>query len=189
MKTNKSWFQRLAEWYNSKQEEAIKSEPNLPVEYSDALTKIADERTNQRFLNDSNSQAELVFWLMLRSLRPNDEVLIYSDALSHPFYLRILAGPCFLKSKPVCKIVLDDKAGIEIIKKLPEDAQRRIDCRLAPTKDGAHMIVTHHAFRFEAKDYHDELFVVCNFNELEVVERLKKRFDRIWENSVPVPVG
>lgn len=185
MEAKKTWWKRLIVW-RACEARRYYAQPNLPLDYIHEVTKIADARKNRRFLNDSNSHAELVFWLMIRALRFNDEVLIYSSSLDLPFYSRILSGSCFLDSKPVFKIILDDKVGLEIIKKLPEDAQNRIDCRIATKKDDAHMIVTHHAFRIEAKDYHDELFVVCNFNEPEVAEGLKKRFNRIWENAVPL---
>lgn len=185
MKAKKSWFQRIAEWIETKK--AIKSEPILPQEYISAVTRLAKKRTNQRFLNDTNEHAEFVFWLIIRSCRLGEEILIYSKALKFPFYRRILRAACLFDPGIVFKILLDDEEGIEEIKKLPENVQRQIECRIASVSDGAHMVVTSTAFRIEAKDYHDELFVVCNFYEPDIAENLRKRFNRIWENAVPFP--
>ncbi|HBH71244.1 MAG: hypothetical protein UU88_C0019G0003 [Parcubacteria group bacterium GW2011_GWC1_42_11] len=187
MEKNKSLLQRLVEYFGA-QKKTTKSEPNVPLEYINAVTKLARKRKDQRFLNDGNNFAKLVAWLMISSVRPMDEILIYSKALTQPFYSTILRASCLLDSKPVFRVVLDDKEGIEVIKKLPEDVQSRIDCRLAATPEGSHMLLTPVAFRAEAKSCHDELFVICNFYEPEVVQALKTRFERIWANSAPCQV-
>ena len=188
MTTLKLVFQQIILWLRSPKA-VSKAESGVPLNYIAAVTKLADERKNLRFLNDSNNFAKLVAWLMIRNVCPADEVLIYSKALTQSFYSEIMRASCLLDSKPRFKIVLDNKDGIEVIKKLPEDVQRRIDCRVATTQDGSHMLLTPVAFRAEAKSYRDELFVVCNFYEPEVVQTLKSRFERIWANSVPCSVS
>lgn len=189
MEAKKTFWQRTFSWFGPKGEKVQKAEARVPEAESYALEKMAKDRKNQRFLNDNDEEAKIVVWLMIRSLRPADEVLVYSKDLSLPFYSAILRASQLLDSNLNFRIVLDDKEGIEVIRKLPEDAQSRIDCRLATTQDGSHILLTPVAFRAEAKDYHDELFVVCNFYEPYVAQTLKIRFERIWTNSVPCSVS
>lgn len=188
MEAVKLFLQRLFLRLLSKNKNPLKAEPLLPVDYMVAVTKLATDREDRRFLNGNEKEASLVSWLMVRNARAEDEVLIYSKALSLPFYSEILRATCLSVSKPVFRIIIDDKQGVDIIKNLPEDVQSRINCRLATTKDGLHLLLTPVAFRAERKGFINELFVVCNFYEPGTVEVLKTRFERIWRNSIPCPI-
>lgn len=166
-------------------EKTPEADARVSEAYLSALEKVAKERKNQRFLNSNNEEAKIVTWLMTSCLRPGDEVLIYSKSLNPEFYEEVFRALSFLPTKLRFRIVLDDKEGTEVIKKFPQDTQSQVDCRLATTKDGSHILLTPVAFRAEAKESHNELLVVCNFYEPDKVQELKRRFERIWENSVP----
>lgn len=162
------------------------AEARVPEAYSYALEELAKERKNQRFLNSNNEEAKLVMWLMASNLRPGDEVLIYSKSLNPVFYTEVFRALSFIPLRLRFRIVLDDKEGTEVIKKLPQDVQSQITCRLATTKEGSHILLTPVAFRAETKESRDELWVVCNFYEPSKVLELKTRFERIWDNARPL---
>lgn len=169
----------------------------VPEEYRNAVTKLAEIKKNQRFLNGTNAHAEVVAGLMIAHAREADEVLIYSDALSEAFYQAVLRY-----SKCRIKILLDNSDGKDIIKALPQDVQNRLDYRMTRVADGAHFLVSGDAFRYELEyptrlvfgivvqlkpehpEPHDELFVVCNFYEPRITRRLQARFEDMWASSV-----
>ena len=152
---------------------------SVSEEYRTAVTKLADKGTNQRFLNDSNEHALLVTDLMFNRIDEMEEILIYSKSLKPAFYEKILRH-----SKHKIKILLDDTAGIDRIKTLPMDIQTRLECRLTGVTE-SHFILAGRAFRFEINKYLDELCVVCNFNEPKVAQKLRNRFDSLWNSASP----
>lgn len=174
-----------------------KNEETVSQEYRDAVTKLAEVKKNQRFLNGTNADAKVVAGLMIARAEEADEVLVYSDALSAAFYKEVLRH-----SKCRIKVLLDDREGINIIKALPQDVQSRLECRVTKVAGGAHFLVSDDAFRYELEypthlvfgivvqyetkhpEPHDELFVVCNFYEPRISQRLRDRFGDMWTNAV-----
>lgn len=174
-----------------------KNVETVSQEYRDAVTKLAEIKKNQRFLNGTNADAKVVAGLMITRAEQVDEVLVYSDALSADFYKEV-----FRHSKCRIKILLDDREGINIIKALPQDVQNRLEYRVTRVADGAHFLVSDDAFRYELEyptrlmfgivvqyetkhpERHDELYVVCNFYEPRITQRLRTRFEDMWANAV-----
>ena len=150
-------------------------------EYRAAVTVLANENKNRRFIISSGEHANIVVHLMVSKLERSDEILIYSDCLSLDFYRKIL-----IDSNCQIKIIFDKIEGMKIIESLPEDVQDRITCWCRPSSDieKRHFIVAGTSFSYELEPWKDESFVVCNFYEPEIVERLKSRFERMWEGSV-----
>lgn len=151
-------------------------------DYRFAVTKLAYDRTNQRFLNDSNEHAKLVARLMVSRVVGGGDVLIYSDSLKPGFYAEIL---CY--SKCHFRIIVGNTAAVEVIRSLPQEAQNRIEFRASNTPKRNHFLVAGNSFRSEISDCSDELQVVCNFCESEVVEDLRNLFGAMWEKATPWP--
>jgi len=165
-----------------------KAKPRLPHDYIVALGELADNEENRRFLNGSNDEASIVTWLMIRHATEDDEVLIYSKALSPLFYAEILRAASIQPLKCRFRIVLDDKEGMKVVKALPVEIQSHVDCRYLLEPEGGHFLVFDDAFRYEIKDHHDELSVVCNFSERETAQKLRSGFERRWEKSASCQV-
>lgn len=153
-------------------------------DYRSAVTRLADNNVNRRFLNDSKEQAKLIAGLMVSRAVENRDVLIYSDSLEPEFYTEILRySECHFR------ILVGNTGALGVIKSLPKYAQDRIDCRASTTPKGVHFLVTKHSFRYELPEHPDELFVVCNFYEPEIAQLLRDRFETMWENSIQFPVS
>ena len=153
----------------------------LPRDYRKAVTKLADDKVDQRFLGASDAHAKLVAGIILEHSTEASEVLIYSKALEDAFYEEVLRF-----SKCHIKVVLDSEEGIKVIRRLPQDVQNRLVVRFTNTPKGAHFLFLNNAVRFELKG--NELFAVSNFNESdEAIQRLRDRFEELWENAELYP--
>lgn len=155
----------------------ICSTGELPRDYRKAVTKLADDKIDQRFLGASNEHAKFVAGLILEHSTESSELLIYSEALEDAFYEEVLRF-----SKCHIKVVLDNEEGVQIIRRLPQEVQNRLVVRFTHTPKGAHFLFLNNAVRFELKG--DELFAVCNFNESdEAIQKLRDRFEELWKNA------
>lgn len=153
----------------------------MSKDYREALTKNFNNKVDQRFLGGSEKQAKFVFGLMISQTTEADEVLIYSRALEHSFYSEVLTS-----SKCRIRIILDDVKGLDVIKSLPQDVQRRVACCYILSHDASekHFIMFDNAFRCEVKEG-KELYSVSNFNEPdETIKKLRARFERHWKDSI-----
>lgn len=151
-------------------------------EYRAALTKLAKEHKNQRFLTGEDWGARVVAGLMVDQMSASEEVLIHTNALQHSFYADILRSSvcCF-------RIILGSIEGIAVVENLPFEVQNRLEIRSASVCHMKHCLVAGMAFRVEARACRDELYVVCNFNEPDVAGSLRKQFNELWTRTVPVP--
>lgn len=145
-------------------------------QYIKAVTELADTKTNRRFLNDSSEHAKLLSNLMIGRAGREDEVFIYSGALGHQ---------CFNQSLLLCqaekiRILLDEAAGQSVIDAMPDNVKSRIELRIVPQKNrwNHHFFVAGTAYRYE-KD-HQDTTAISNFNEPEMIIRLKEIFDKMW---------
>ncbi len=146
-------------------------------EYRAAITTWANERNTQRFLNDSCDHAQLLASLMIGRADKNDDVLIYSEKLPSSCFFEALSSS---KSSNI-RIVVENATGLEEIKKLPQDIQNRVACRLAKAADGAHFWIAGDAFRLELN--HDKATAVASFNDPEAIAKLRSRFERLWTSA------
>lgn len=147
-------------------------------EYEAAVTKLADEHKNQRFLNDSHHHAKLLADLMIGRATEYDDVLIYTRSLPTSCYGDALKNS---KSKNI-RIVLDDASGVSEIESLPKEVQSRINYCVLQAADGAHFFVAGDAFRLEL-DHHNAK-AVANFNDPDAIEVLGGRFNNLWSSTV-----
>lgn len=147
-------------------------------EYYVAVKKLAETKKNQRFINSEKWHSEIVVGRMICQMPKANEVLIYSESLSHEFYSEsILASKCRFR------IIVGSTNAAEVIKSLPQDAQNRIDFRVSDTPKMEHFLVAGNAFRCEIAGCSDQLHVVCNFYEPEVAGKLRNRFDALWKKK------
>lgn len=159
----------------------ICSTGELSRDYRKAVMKLADDKVDQRFLGASGDHAKFVAELILEHSTEASEVLIYSRALKDAFYEEVLRF-----SKCYIRVVLDDKEGIQVIKRLPQDVQNRVLVQFTHTPKGAHFLLLNNAVRFELKG--DESFAICNFNESdETIKKLSNRFEELWKNAELYP--
>lgn len=181
---------------------ARNSEEKLPQDYVEAVTLLADEQVNRRFLNDSNAQAGLVSMLMVSHNPGHNEVLIYSESLEPAFYRDIL-----LNTTARFRVIFCNTKALELLKPLPKDVQNRIEYRASSTPRGERFMVVGNAFRYQlaeishlmfgkiiqyepdARRSSSELFVVCNFNEPGSARKLRDRFEAMWDEASPWPVS
>jgi hypothetical protein len=150
--------------------------------YRFAVAEIANSKKDRRFLNGEEWHAEIVAGMMVSHAK-NEEVLIYSDSLGPEFYAKIL-----LNSYCSFRILLGNvgnSRALDVIRALPQEAQSRIDFRVSNAPYGKHFLVVGDSIRCEADDDGNELFVVCNFNEPDAAQRLRDRFESMWEKSPP----
>lgn len=179
---------------------ARNSEEKVPQDYVEAITLLADEQANRRFLNCSNAQAELVVGLMISQNSEYSEVLIYSESLGPAFYKEILQNP-----RGRFRVIFCNTKALEVILALPKEVQDRIDYRASSTPRSERFLVIGDAFRYQLSEIShlvfgriiqyepdirkssSELFVVCNFNEPESAQKLRARFESMWEEAGPWP--
>lgn len=151
---------------------------SLPQEYIDAVTKLANDKTNRRFLNDSGEHAKLLIDLMIGKSKQGEQVIIYSGELKANCF-----GDALKTAKGDIRILLDDNAGFSVIKNLPEDVQKRIQVKLVEQKDQSHFFISGTAMRFERN--HNDATAVANFNEPEEkLTILRSRFEQMWESAI-----
>lgn len=150
------------------------SSTKVTPEYESAVTKLADEHINQRFLNDSHDHAKLLAKLMIGRASENDEVLIYSRSLPPSCFGEALRHS---KSENI-RIILDDEIGKEEISKLSIDDGGRIKSQVLGVPDGAHFWVAGNSFRLEID--HGNAKAVANFNDPVAIQILKARFEKLW---------
>lgn len=150
----------------------------LPQEYIDAVTKLSEEKTNRRFLNDSGEHAKLLIDLMIGKSKPGEEVSIYSGELKACCF-----GDALKTAQGDIRVLLDDEAGLSVISSLPEDVKKRVEYRLVNNKDQSHFFIAGTAMRFERN--HDDATAVANFNEPEdKLNILRARFEQMWESAI-----
>jgi len=146
-------------------------------EYRDAVTRLADEQKNQRFLNDSHDHAKLLAELMIGRADENDDVLIYSQKLPVACF-----GDALRSSKSTnIRVLLDDQRGDEEIQNLPVEVKSRIKSRVLPAPDGAHFFISKNSFRLEID--HSKAKAVANFNDPEAIHILRSRFENLWTSA------
>lgn len=150
----------------------------VPDDYRAAITGLADNMVNRRFLNSSKEQTKLIARLMVNRVVENGDVLIYSDSLEQEFYTEILCH-----SRCHFRILVGNTGALKVIKSLPQHAQNRIDCRAHNGFKKEHFLVIKHSFRYELPEYQNELLVICNFYEPETAQKLRDRFEAMWGNS------
>lgn len=155
----------------------VTPESKVTPEYRDAVTKLAEERKNQRFLNDSPEHAKLLAELMIGRSDENDDVLIYSEKLPLSCF-----GDALNNSKSAkIRVLLDDVSGVEEIKKLSPEVSSRITSRVLKGPDGSHFFLTKNSFRLEID--HAKAKAVANFNDPEAIHILRSRFESLWTNA------
>lgn len=156
---------------------AIAKPVKVTPEYEAAVTKLADEHKNQRFLNDSHNHASLLAELMIGRADEYDNVLIYTKSLPSSCFGDALKQS---KSKNI-KIILEDESGKEEIEKLSTEDRDRIKSRILKAADGAHFWVAGSSFRLEID--HDKAKAVANFNDPEAIQILEARFETLWSST------
>lgn len=152
----------------------------MPVskEWLEAVTKLSENKTERRFLNDSADHAKVLIDLMIGKSQEQDDVMIYCGELKPSCF-----GDALQSAKGHIRIVLDDQKGFSVIRTLPQEVQNRIQAKLLNEKDGSHFFVAGTAMRYELS--HDEATAVANFNEPpSELEKLKVRFNKLWENAI-----
>lgn len=151
-------------------------------EYKAAVTKLSDDHKNQKFLNDSLAHAELLATLMIGKAGANDKVAIYSGNLPSACFS---SGLSTTKSTDI-RIILDNKAAAEEIKKYLPNLEGRIKLKVLNEIDGAHFFVAGESFRLEID--HGKAKAVANFNDPDAVDILSSRFEKLWKISEQVDV-
>jgi hypothetical protein len=152
----------------------------MPVskEYIEAVTKLAKNKTNRRFLNDSGDHAKLLIDLMVGNSQEGDDVLIYSGELKQSCFEDALKT-----GKGNIRILLDDIKGLSVIEKLPESSRNRIEIKQIQEKDGNHFLVSGTSVRYELS--HDDATAVANFNEpIDELQALQTHFNEMWGSAV-----
>lgn len=146
-------------------------------EYKAAITMWANERNEKRFLNDSCDHAQLLASLMIGRSDRDDDVLIYSKNLPTSCFSEALVNS---KSNNI-RIVVENEGAVKEIKNLPEELQKRINCRVAKVAEGAHFWIAGDSFRLEMD--HEKATAIASFNDPEAIAKLRMRFDRLWANA------
>lgn len=148
-------------------------------EYRDAVTQLAINKEERRFLNDSCDHAKLLAELMIGKSLSDDKVEIYSGELGRNCFTDAL-----LSSKASIRILLDSNNGVAVINGLPDEVRDRIEFRLVNAPCANHFFVSGNSFRYE-KDHCDST-AVANFNEPETVTKLSNLFNIMWEQAIAV---
>lgn len=140
------------------------------------------DQVNEVVVSSSNAYAQLIAGLMVSRATASDQMLIYSEDLSLPFYAEILRSS-------VCniKILLDSAEGISVIRMLPHYIQDRIEYRLMEQHYPAHFLVVGNSLRLTEHEK-NELHSSSNFCDPKSAAFLRGRFDFYWEESVPCAV-
>ena len=152
----------------------------VPREYIEAVTALADNKTNKRFLNDSSAHARLLADLMIG--RGNSDSLIYSKNLPISCYRDAILEAVNAKKK--VKVLVEESIDNLSWKKTIPNFETFIDIKkITPSFIGQinHFFVSGHAFRYE-KD-HDQATAISNFNEPSVAASLKDSFMFMWNAS------
>ena len=177
MEAKKSWLQRLFGF-----ELGLNTNPSPArrKQYRVGVTMLADNMKNERFRIGEEWHAEIVAELMVGRTSKNDELLIYSDSLAPEFYAKILEN-----SKCRIRILFGNTKALGILRALPQGAKDRIDFRASNTPRGKHFLVVGSSVRCEVNNQGDELDACCNFNEPDAAQRLRDRFESMWEEASP----
>lgn len=154
-------------------------EKNRPVtkvteEYRTAVTALADNKENRRFLNDSSDHAKLLADLMIGRAKKGEEVLIYSGAMRDGCFVDALKS-----FKGTARILLDSSDGLGVINGFSKEICERIQAQVLEKRDGNHFFVAGASFRYEMD--HNDATAIANFNEPATVEKLKDRFESLWK--------
>ena len=146
-------------------------------EYIEAITRLADAKVNQRFLNDSASHAKLLSDLMIG--RAEKETIIYSKCLKEAYFKDALA-----KAKGKVRILVDNADAAEWVRALGV----HITVRSTSRPIGQHFfVVDGESFRMELD--RDPKIAVANFNEPTACSALRKRFDKSWGSAEDIQQG
>ena len=153
----------------------------LTTEYVDAVTELANSKTNRRFLNDSAEHAKLLANLMIGKSSEEDTALIYSGELKEPCFNEALKS-----ARGKIRILLDDPKGLEVLATISN--RNRIQVRIAKPNQQKinHFFVCGSAFRVELD--HGKATALANFNEQSVVDQLRAQFDISWEIATPANI-
>lgn len=167
------WVHRLAKGMHD-----LSSTPPMSLgNYEDAVRFIENNNVNRRFLNNTYEHVRLVVELMIGRMMDGDEVLIYTSTLP-AFYEVALRNP-----KCKLRILVDNIHGMNAVRILRSEVSCRIDCRFVSAPEGKYFMSGGSAYRMVV-DNDNEFIAVSNFNEPEAVQRLRSRFDRMWECAV-----
>lgn len=154
--------------------------PQVTTEYRDAVTALATNKENRRFLNDSCEHAKLLAELMVgRAQNDNEDTVIYSGELGKDCFNNAL-----VTSQGKVRILLDNKSGNEIINSLPENVRARIEVRMTKHPCDEHFFVSGNSFRYETD--HEKSTAVANFNEPETANKLKALFNNMWDQAIGI---
>ncbi|MDO8811901.1 MAG: hypothetical protein Q7J38_07740 [Gallionella sp.] len=153
--------------------------PQVTAEYRVAVTALATNKENRRFLNDSCEHAKLLADLMIGCAQNDDETVIYSGELGKDCFENALVS-----SQGKVRILLDNKSGNEIINSLPENVKARIEVRMIKHPCDEHFFVSGNSFRYETD--HEESTAVANFNEPETAIKLKALFNNMWDQAIGI---
>lgn len=147
--------------------------PVLGKSYVEALLRWAEERSTDRFLNDSTDHARLVALLTIG--KAQQTVDIFTDALIPDCY------------KPAFENLKNSNTEIRILAETPSKADwvrqliPNVQIRLAPrdSKLTSHFFVVDGcAFREEIN--HDLKTARASFNDPEKVKELHRLFNAVW---------
>lgn len=155
-------------------------------EYFKAVVAAKAGSINKRFLNDSLSHAKLLADLMIGEASTDDDVRIYSGALSRECYDEALRSS---KAKSI-HILVDDANAAQInLKKIRKDIDSNICVRVYDQKTHyPHFFVAGNSFRLELSC--EDATAVANFNDQsEVRDKLTDTFDLLWKTATPLFKG
>lgn len=146
-------------------------------EYREAVTALADNQEDRRFLNDSRAHAKLLAELMIGRATEDTETCIYSGSLGKGCFAEALSS-----SEGTIRVLLDSKEGLDITNALDELVRNRLKVKIAELPHSNHFFISGNSFRYE-KD-HNDATAIANFNEPETVKKLKALFDSMWSAAV-----
>lgn len=155
-------------------------------EYFKAVVAAKAGSIDKRFLNDSLSHAKLLADLMIGEAGTDDDVRIYSGALSRECYDEALRSS---KAQSI-RILVDDAEAARInFEKIRQGIDSKIDVRVYDQKTHyPHFFVAGNSFRLELSD--EDATAVANFNDhSEVRGKLTHTFDVLWKTAVPLSKG
>lgn len=186
MSVQKTFWQRVLGLKPSKTAvETSQEDDAMSAKYRSSLTEMADRMDGSYFLNEGNDFAKFTVGLIISRATEMEEVVIYSKSLSPTFYKDVLRG-----LRCPARILLDDPAGVSVVRSLTQNLQERIDVRALPSprvsKDNVHFIATDYAFRCGVPDKDDELSGLASFNAPQKTQRWRDHFEKLWATAVPI---
>lgn len=182
----KKWWQRMLGSKVEITKEEVLSDTVVSEKYRSSLTEMANRLDGMLFWNKGEVAAKLIFSLLISRATEMEEVVIYSKSLSPTFYKDVLRG-----LRCPSRILLDDPAGVSVVRSLAQNLQERIDVRsLSSTrvdKGNVYFIATDYAFRCGEQNENDELSGWASFNDPQRTQKWRNHFEKLWANAVPIP--